>query len=90
MTRLPSVWRSHFTSKPALRFSGFHRVNNFDHALMDVIASRAPECSDVKAGRSGCDAGQHGSCFACRAKWSEDDHNARLDSGGSTTLSVTG
>jgi hypothetical protein len=49
-TSLPSVWRSQFASKPALCFSGFHRVN-YDHALMDVIASRTAECSDVKAGR---------------------------------------
>jgi hypothetical protein len=57
---------------------------------MDVIARRTAECPDVKAGRSWCDAGQHGFCFARRAKWSEDDHDARLGSGGSTTLSVTG
>jgi hypothetical protein len=39
-------WRSQFASEPASHCSGFHRVG---YALMNVIASRALECSDVKA-----------------------------------------
>ena len=72
-------------------FQGLHRVNKFDHALMNVIACRTFECSDIKAGRAGSDPRQHGSCLACGARWSQDNHDARLGSGGSVTeLSVTG
>ena len=58
---------------------------------MNVIASRTFECSDIKAGRAGSDQRQHGSCLACGARWSQDDHDPRLGPGGSITeLSVTG
>jgi len=58
---------------------------------MNLIASRTFECSDIKAGRAGSDQRQHGSCLACGARWSQDNHDARLGSGGSVTeLSVTG
>jgi len=42
-------WRSQFAPEPANRLSGFHRIDKLDHALMNVIASGAFECSDVKA-----------------------------------------
>jgi hypothetical protein len=85
--RGPLRWHSQFAPQPAKCFTRFHRVNNSGHALMGVIASRAPGCSYVKAGRSGR---RHGCCFARREKWSEEDHNACLRSGGSVPeLSVT-
>jgi hypothetical protein len=58
---------------------------------MDVIASWALECPDIKAIVARGDPRQHGSCLTCGAKWLEDDHDARLGLGGSVTeLSVTG
>jgi hypothetical protein len=29
-------WRSQFAPEPARRFTGFHRVNKFDHTLMNT------------------------------------------------------
>jgi hypothetical protein len=29
-------WRSQFAPEPARRFTGFHRVNSFDHTLMNI------------------------------------------------------
>jgi hypothetical protein len=63
----PSRWRSQFTPQPARRFPRFHR-DKIDHALVNVIASGAFECSDVKAGRAGRDPCQHH--FALRTWWS--------------------
>ena len=58
---------------------------------MNVIASRTFECSDIKAGRAGSDPRQRGYCLACGARWSQDNHSARLGPGGSVTEhSVTG
>jgi hypothetical protein len=54
---------------------------------MNVMARRAFECSDVKTGWAGRDTCQHGSCLACGATWSGDNHDARLGSGGSATRS---
>jgi hypothetical protein len=74
-----------------LCFTGFHRVSQIGDNLMDVIASGAFECSDIEAGGAGRDACQHGSCLAGGARWLQDNHDARLGSGGSVTeLSVTG
>ena len=69
-------WRSQFAPQPAQRFTGFHRVNKFDHALMDVTASRAFQCSDIKARPAGRDACQHGARLARGATWT-DGHDAR-------------
>jgi hypothetical protein len=33
--------RSQFTSEPARYFPRFHRIDKLDHALMNVMASRA-------------------------------------------------
>ena len=72
------LWRSQFAPEPARCFTGFHRVNQFHHALKNAIARGAFECPDVKARGTGCDAGQHGSCLARGANWSQDDHDTRL------------
>ena len=69
-------WRSQFALQPTCRFGGFKRIDKCDHLLMNVIAGGALECPDVKTRGTGCDAGQHGSCLARRAKWPEDDHDA--------------
>ena len=45
---------------------------------MDVIARRALGCPDVETVAASCNAGQHGSCLARGAKWSQDDHHASL------------
>jgi hypothetical protein len=82
-------WRSQFAPQPTCRFDGFKRIDKGDHLLMNVIAGGALKCPDVKA-RETDDVGQHRSCLARRAKWSQDDHVLRLGSGGSVTeLSVT-
>jgi hypothetical protein len=83
-------WRSQFSLEPTHRFKGFHLIHQLDHELMDQTASRTFECPDVKARRSGGDTCQHHCCLALRARWSMNDHDARLGSGGSATLSVTG
>ena len=71
-------------------FRGFRGIDIWLDALMSVIACGALECSDVETTGTGCNACQHHSCLARGAKWSLDDHNARLGSGGSVTeLSVT-
>ena len=58
---------------------------------MYVIAQGALKCTKVIAGWAGGDASQHRLCLAFRAGWSRDmGHHARLRSGGSATLSVTG
>jgi hypothetical protein len=58
---------------------------------MDVIARRALKRPNVEAQGAGCNPRQLGSCVARGAKWSDDDHDARLGSGESVTeLSVTG
>jgi hypothetical protein len=66
-------WRSQFAPEPARRFPRFHRIDERDHALMNMIASGASECPDVKAeraGRAGRDPCQHRHRFALRAWWS--------------------
>ena len=68
-------WRSQFAPEPARRFTGFHRVNKFDYTLMNMIARRALECSNVKARGAISDACQHSSCLAFRARRSQDRHH---------------
>ena len=63
-------WRSQFAPEPAGCFPRFHRIEKGDHALMNVIASGAFECSDVKAGLTGIDPCQHRHRFALRTWWS--------------------
>jgi hypothetical protein len=46
-------WRSQFSLEPSSGFFGFHRIDQRDDALMNVIASTAFECSDVKARPAG-------------------------------------
>jgi hypothetical protein len=46
--------------KPAVYLGGFHRVGQIDHYLMDVVANRAFERPDVKAGKAVRDSRQHG------------------------------
>ena len=87
---LPSVWRSKFAGKPTGSFFGFHRIDKLDKARVDVIASGTLERSNVKACGARGNAGQHGSSLARGARWPQDNHDASLGSGGSTTLSVTG
>jgi hypothetical protein len=58
-TEAASRWRSQFTPEPTRGFCGFHRIDLLDHALMNAIASKAFECSDVKARRAGGDPCQH-------------------------------
>ena len=72
-------WSSQFAPQPSRRFTGFHRIHESDHTLMNVIARGALECSDVKASGTRCDAGLHSSCSARKARWSLDDHELRLD-----------
>jgi hypothetical protein len=69
--------RVQFAPEPARRFAGFHRVDKLHHLLMDVSASWALECPDIKARVTGGNPRQHGSFLACGATWLEDDHNAR-------------
>jgi hypothetical protein len=66
----PLRWRSQFTPRPARCFPRFHRIDKLDHALMNVIASEAFECSDVKAGWAGSDPCQHRCSLALRTEWS--------------------
>jgi hypothetical protein len=60
-------WRSQFAPEPARCFSRFHRIDQRDHALKNVIASGAFECSNVEAGRTGSDPCQHHHRFALGA-----------------------
>jgi hypothetical protein len=78
--------------KPALCLGGFHRIDLIDHHLMDVVASRAFECPDVKTGRAGRDSSQHRRRFTLRTWWSRNmEHDASLGLGESAVvLSVTG
>jgi hypothetical protein len=46
-------WRSQFALEPSSGFFGFHRIDQRDDALTNVIASTAFECSDVKARPAG-------------------------------------
>jgi hypothetical protein len=46
-------WRSQFSLEPSSGFFGFHRIDQRDDALINVIASTAFECSDVKARPAG-------------------------------------
>src|SRR4029077_10174438 len=68
-------WPSRVPPGPARRFPGFHRVNKFDHTLMNMIARRALECSNVKTRGAVCDACQHSSCLAFRARRSQERHH---------------
>ena len=43
-------WRPQFAPEPARCFPRFHGINKRDHTLMNIIASGAFECPDVKAG----------------------------------------
>jgi hypothetical protein len=82
-------WRLQLPMKPAVCLGGFHRVGQIDNHVMDIVASRAFEGPDVKAGRAWGDACQHCCDLAHRARWSLDKHDASPRSGGSATLSVT-
>jgi hypothetical protein len=62
-------WRSQFAPEPACHRCGFHRVGKRADTLMNVIASGAFECSDVKAGRARGDPGQHRYGSALRTWW---------------------
>ena len=61
--------RSQFTPEPARRRVRLYRIDKLDHSLMNAFASRALECSDVKAGRARRDPCQHRYGFALRAWW---------------------
>jgi hypothetical protein len=62
-------WRSQFAPKPTCGLFGFHRIDQRDHALINVIASTAFECSDVKARPAGGDPCQRCCCFALWTRW---------------------
>ena len=69
--------RSQFARKPTDRFFGFHRIDKFDHALVDVVASRTFEGSNVKSGGVRGNARQHRNCFALWTWWPMKlDHGA--------------
>ena len=68
--------RSQFASEPASRFRGFYRINEIDDALLNQIAGRTFERSDVKTRGTRGDPRQHGCRLACRTRWSQDDHGA--------------
>ena len=57
-------WRAKLSHKPAIDSWRFHRIKHVAYGLMDVVALRAPECSDVKARVAGCDPYQRGNCSA--------------------------
>ena len=77
--------------EPTARFDGNHWIYKGDKYFVYVVAQGALKCAKVIAGWAGGDASQHRLCLAFRAGWSRDiGHHARLRSGGSATLSVTG
>jgi len=88
---LRSVRRPEFPGKPTQRSKGFHRVRQFDHNLMNVIAGGTFECSNIKAGRPEGDPRQHHSVFAIRATWPANGHGTRplIRRESATELSVT-
>jgi hypothetical protein len=73
--RPPSIFysslnrRSQFTPEPARCFAGFHRIDQRDHALINVIAGTAFKCSDVKTRPTRGDPRQRCCCFALRTWW---------------------
>jgi hypothetical protein len=70
-------WRSQFALEPIRSFFGFHRIGQRDDALVNVIASTAFECSDVKARPAGGDPCQRCCCFALWTWWPvKRDHDA--------------
>jgi hypothetical protein len=84
-------WGLQLSAKPCVRSEGLHRIDYFDHSLMDVIARRALKRLDVETCGTGRNPHQRGSCLAREAKWSDNDHDASPWSGGKVTeLSVTG
>jgi hypothetical protein len=58
--------RAQFAPEPTRNFSGIHRIEGLDHALINAIASRALECSDIKARYAWGGPCQRGHCFAPR------------------------
>ena len=62
--------RSQFATEPARCFRRLHGIDKINHALMNLIACRAFECSNVKAGCGTRDPRQHRCSFALRAGWS--------------------
>jgi hypothetical protein len=73
--RPPSIFysslnrRSQFTPEPACHCARLHRIGNCAHTLVNVIASGALECSNVKAGRTRGDPRQHRYRFALWTWW---------------------
>src|SRR5580693_6620152 len=70
-------WRSQFALEPTRGFFGLHRIDQRDHALINVIANAAFECSDVKARPAGGDPCQRCYCFSLWTWWPvKRDHDA--------------
>jgi hypothetical protein len=44
--------RLQVSAKPCVRSEGFHRIDEFDHSLMDMMARRAFECPNVETHRA--------------------------------------
>jgi hypothetical protein len=87
--RCPQFGALEFAGKPTCCFSGFHRIDKLDSALVNVITSGTLERSNVKAGGARGNAGQHGCCLARGARWPRDNHAASpLISGEHNTLST--
>jgi hypothetical protein len=57
-------WRSQFASKPALCFSGFHRVSQIGDNLKDVVALWALKGADMKSQAAGRNPRQYRCCLA--------------------------
>jgi hypothetical protein len=69
-------WPLQLTLKPPVCRRRSHRIDLFDHSLMDAIARRAFERPNLEAQAAGGDAGQLGFCLARGAKWSVNNHDA--------------
>ena len=64
-------------------FRGFHRIEQFDHNLMDMMASGALKRPYIEARRARCDPRQPRGCLARWTWWpGMMEHDARLDQAG--------
>ena len=69
--------------KPADGFAGFHRIEQLDHNLVDVIASGALKRPYIEARRAGRDPRQPRGCLAHWTAWPGTmEHDAHLDQAG--------
>ena len=81
------------TPKPRVCSWGSHRINQLDHRLVDVIASRARKRPDIEARGAGGNSHQHRCCLAhwtWRSGMGEHDCTPSSDGESTTELSVTG